>query len=135
LAVAAGGRGRVEARLAVETLRRRARLLGREDRTLLLMYLERGVSFRELARLSGRSEHAVARRVRKLAGLLAEGVYVRCLRQRERLSWLELSVARDYWVLGLSMRRIAARRRMTYHGVRKALLRARAVAESTPAQR
>ncbi len=106
-----------------EVLRRRVELLGGKDRVLMKMYLENGSSFRQLARLSGVSPSTVGRRVRRIVRRLMRGRYIKCVRNRDRFSEEELDVARDLYMWGLSMKRIAAKRGLTYYAVRKTVKR------------
>ena len=105
----------------IELLRGRVNLLEGADRLLMTMYLENGNSVRQMARLAGVSETTMARRIRKMAKRLIDGQYINCLRCRNEFTTTELAVAKDYFLVGLSMRRIAANRRSTYHCVRKTL--------------
>lgn len=102
-------------------LRSRISLLSGEDRLLLTMYLERGSSFRQLARLTGVADAVVARRIYKVIGRLADGQYIICLRNRDRLGGCELAVAKDRLLMGLPIEEIAQRRELTVYRVRKTL--------------
>jgi len=98
-----------EQRERIELLRRRIELLSGQDRVLMTMYLEKGISFRQMAVLSGMNEANIARRIQKLTKRLLDGEYIRCLRNREKLTKEELEIARYYFVQGLSQRRIAGK--------------------------
>ena len=56
--------------------------------------------------------------MRSITKRLTDGLYIDCLRNRDKLTGCQLAVAKDYYLLGLSMRRIAAKRRWSYYRVR-----------------
>ncbi len=109
----------------VQLLQRRAEILGATDRALVLMYLEKGSCFSEIARVAGLNEANVARRIHKLIARLLDGKYITCLRHRAVLGKLNLAIAKDRLIEGLSVRQIAARRRTTVYRVRRGLLKIR----------
>jgi hypothetical protein len=109
----------------VQLLQRRAEILNVADRTLVLMYLEKGSCFSEIARIAGLNEANVARRIHKLIARLLDGKYITCLRHRAVLGKLNLAIAKDRLIGGLSVRQIAARRRTTVYRVRRGLLKIR----------
>ncbi len=105
----------------VRELQRRAEILGVADRALVLMYLENGACFSDIARIAGRNEANVARKIHKLIARLLDGKYITCLRHRAVLGKLNLAIARDRFSEGLSVRQIAARRQTTVYRVRTGL--------------
>ncbi|MHC4757321.1 MAG: sigma-70 RNA polymerase sigma factor region 4 domain-containing protein [Planctomycetota bacterium] len=105
----------------IDLLKSRLELLGGKDRALLKMYLDNGNTFRQMARIAGVNEVTISRRIYKLIQRLLDGEYIICLRNRTHFTSMEMSVAKDYFLLGLSMRRIAAKERITYHSVRQTL--------------
>ena len=109
----------------VRLLQRRAEILGVADRALVLMYLENGACFSDIARIAGRNEANVARRIHKLIARLLDGKYITCFRHRAVLGKLNLAIAKDRLIEGLSVRQIAARRRTTVYRVRTGLLKIR----------
>ncbi|MFA5239415.1 MAG: hypothetical protein WC476_06880 [Phycisphaerae bacterium] len=116
-----GIKDRVEYRDRIDLLRSRVGLLTGKDRVLMTMYMENGNSFRQMARLSGVNEASIARRIHKVTKRLINGEYITCLRNRDRLSRDELDIAKDYFLTGLSIKKIATKRDSTYYSVRKAL--------------
>lgn len=104
-----------------DLLRSRVNLLAGEDKLLVTMYLEKGSSFRQLAGLTGVSDTIIARRVYRLIGRLTDGRYVACLRHRSRLSDPELAIAKDHFLMGLSIRKIAPKYQLTRYRVQKTL--------------
>jgi predicted DNA-binding protein YlxM (UPF0122 family) len=112
---------RTEYRDRIDLLRSRVSLLTGKDKVLMTMYLENGNSFRQMARLVGVNEASIARRIHKVTKRLMNGEYITCLRNRDKLSKSELDIAKDYFLEGLSMKKIAKKRDSTYYRVRKTL--------------
>jgi len=110
-----------EIRDRIEVLRSRVDLLAGRDKVLMTMYLENGNSFRQMAWLTGVNEASIARRIHKITKRLIDGEYITCLRNRERFSEEELDIAKDYFLSGLSIKKIAIKRDLTYYTVRKTL--------------
>jgi len=109
----------------IDLLLRRADILCPADRALVLMHLEKGSRFCDIAQVTGLNEATVARRIHKLVKRLLDDDYVTCLRHRSLLGKTNLAIAKDHFIEGLSMRRIAEKRRITVYRVRKGLLRIR----------
>ena len=109
-------------RAGIELLRSRLNLLSGTDKLLMTMYIEHGNSIRQIARIRGVTETSVARRIRAITKRLTDGPYIDCLRNRDKLTRRQLSIAKDYYLMGLSMRQIAAKRRWSYYCVREALI-------------
>ena len=105
----------------IDLLRSRVELLTGEDRLLMTMYLENGNSFRQMARLAGVNETSIARRIHKVTQRLIDSEYITCLRNRNKFTGNEMTVARDYFLSGLSIKRISHKRRLTYYSVRQTL--------------
>jgi len=114
-------KARAEYRDRIDLLRSRVELLTGKDKMLMTMYMENGNSFRQMARLSGVNEASIARRIHKVTKRLINGEYITCLRNRNRLDRGELDIAKDYFLAGLSMKKIAKKRDTTYYCVRKTL--------------
>ena len=111
----------------IELLRSRLNLLSGTDKLLMTMYIEHGNSIRQIARIRGVTETSIARRIRAISKRLTDGPYIECLRNRNKLTRRQLAVAKDYYLMGLSMRRIAAKRRLSYYRVREALIEVRSI--------
>lgn len=123
--------GKTAYRNKLELLRSRAELLTGQDKLLLTMYLQNGNSFRQMARLIGVNEGTVARKIRKITKRLFDGKYLLCLQNRDKLDKFERVVARDYFLTGLSIRKIAAKRLTTYYKIYITLKRIRTLIETT----
>jgi predicted DNA-binding protein YlxM (UPF0122 family) len=111
----------------IELLRSRLNLLSGTDKLLMTMYIKHGNSIRQIARIRGATETSIARRIRAISKRLADGPYIDCLRCRDKLTSLQLAIARDYYLMGLSIRRIAAKRRWSYYRVRDILIEIRSI--------
>jgi len=110
-----------EYRDRIDLLRSRVNLLTGKDRLLMTMYLENSNSFRQMARLAGVNESSIARKIHRVTKRLIDGEYITCLRNRNKFSKTEMAIAKDYFLLGLSMKKIAGKRRRSYYRVRETL--------------
>jgi len=110
-----------EYRDRIDLLRSRVNLLTGKDKLLMTMYLENSNSFRQMARLAGVNEVSIARRIHRLIKRLLDGEYITCLRNKDKFSKTEMAIAKDYFLLGLSMKKIAVKRRLSYYRVRETL--------------
>ncbi len=114
----------------IDRLRARAYLLSDKDRTLLAMYLDTGSSVRQIARLTTMSPSTVSRRIRRIIHRLLNDLYSVCLRNRHRFTDLELAITRDYFIRGLSARRISREHNISYYSVLATVEKARGFARS-----
>jgi len=105
----------------IDLLRNRIQLLTGADRVLMTMYLENSNSFRQIAKLTGVSESTVGRRIHKITKRLMDGYFILCLRNRDRLSSIELKIAREFFVNALPMTKIAEKKKISYYSVRNIL--------------
>ena len=110
-----------EYRDRIDLLRSRVNLLTGKDRLLMTMYLRNGNSFRQMARLVGVNEVSIARRIYKVTKRLIDGEYIMCLRNRDKFTSFEMAVAKDYFLTGISIRKISAKRRRSYYCVRETI--------------
>ena len=111
----------------IELLASRLNLLTGTDKLLMVMYIEHNNSIRQIARIRSATETSIARRIRAISKRLTDGPYIDCLRCRDKLTGLQLAIAKDYYLRGLSMRRIAAERRWSYYRVRDTLIEIRSI--------
>lgn len=111
----------------VEMLRSRLNLLTDMDKLLMTMYIEHGNSIRQIARIRGATETSIARKIHTITRRLTDGPYIDCLRSRDKLTDRQLSIAKDYFLVGLSIRRIAAKRHWSYYRVRNNLIEIRTI--------
>ncbi len=108
-------------RSRIELLRSRAEMLAGRDKLLMTMYLDNGNTFRQMALLAGTSEASIARRIHRVTKRLIDSKYITCIRNRDRFTGAEMTMAKDYFLFGLSIRKIAAKRQRSFYGVRKTL--------------
>ena len=105
----------------IDLLRSRLNLLNGKDKVMMTMYLENGNSFRQIGRLTGVSEARIARRIRGLIKRLIDGQFIVCLRNRDKFTPEQLTIAKDYFLIGLSISKIATKRRRSYYHVRRTI--------------
>ena len=105
----------------IDLLRSRVSLLTGKDKLLMTMYLRNGNTFYQMAKLTGVNEATVARRIYKVTKRLMDGEYITCLRNRDKFTEEEMAVARDYFLGGKSIKKIAVKRRLSYYRVRQTL--------------
>ncbi len=103
----------------IELLHNRVNLLKGKDKLLMTMYLDNSNSFRQMGRLAGMDETSISRRINGIIERLIDGKYIACLRNRDKLTANEMIIAKEYFLLGLSIRKIAAKRQWTYHRTRQ----------------
>jgi predicted DNA-binding protein YlxM (UPF0122 family) len=109
-------------RAEIELLRGRLKLLDGKDKILMTMYMENCNSIRQIARLLDVDEMKIARRIQKLTKSLIDSEYLECLRARDRFTSNQLNIARDYFLSGMSIRKIAAKRKRSCYCIRKIIL-------------
>ena len=105
----------------IDLLRGRLNLLNGKDKVLLTMYLENGNSFRQIARLTGISDTSIARRINRLTKRLLDSQYIICLRNRDKFTREQMTIAKDYFLTGLSIRKIAMKRHRSFYHVRETM--------------
>jgi len=113
----------------LEVLRGRADLLVGRDRALVLLYLEYGTNFSQIAQLTGMGRSVVGRRIRRIIARLCDETYRVCV-QRGGFSRSELVMVKEHFVRGLSLRRIARKHNLCPYRVRKVILQAERLAEA-----
>jgi predicted DNA-binding protein YlxM (UPF0122 family) len=111
----------------MELLSSRVDLLTGKDKLLMTMYIRNGNSFRQMARLAGVNEAHIARRIRKIMKRLLDDKYITCLRNRDQFTTTEMTISKDYFLLGLSIKKITAKRHFSYYRVRQTLQKIKAV--------
>jgi predicted DNA-binding protein YlxM (UPF0122 family) len=112
-----------------DLLRYRLDTMNERDRVLMKMYLDNGISIRQIARLLGVSETQVSRKIHKLSKRLTSKKYIQCVRNRDRLTKFQMSVAKDFYMKGISIRRIASKQKTTRYFIRKTLENIQSVLE------
>lgn len=112
---------KAEYRERTEMLRRRINLLNGKDKLLMTMYLDNNNSIRQISRLSGIDETSISRRINRIVKRLTEDKYIICLRNRNKLTTTEKAITKEYFLLGMSIKNIAKRRRWTYYQAYKTI--------------
>lgn len=121
-------------RSRTDVLRNRLHILSGTDKVLMTMYVENGNSCRQIARIAGLNESTVVRRINAIVKRLMDGRYIRCLKNSRRLTADQMAIAKDFFVRGLPMSRIADKRRSSVHRVRRALVDIRSLVEADEAK-
>jgi predicted DNA-binding protein YlxM (UPF0122 family) len=119
--------GRNRRREQIDLLLSRIDLLEGRTKVLMQMHFENGSSFRQIARLLGVNETSIARRIHRISARLLNGKYIVCLRNRDRLSKIQMSVAKDYFLSGLSQSKIAERKSWSLYRVGRVLREIRSI--------
>ncbi len=114
-------------RAELDLLRSRLHLLNGKDKVLMTMYLENGSSFRQIARLTGVSDTSIARRINILTERLTVGEYITCRRNRDKFTRDQMTIAKDYFLVGLSMKEIAVKRRWSRYHVRETIIKIKSI--------
>ncbi|UCC98667.1 MAG: sigma-70 family RNA polymerase sigma factor [Phycisphaerales bacterium] len=109
----------------MDMLRRRLALLSGTDKVLMTMYVENGNSFRQIARVRGVNETSVARRVHRITKRLMGSDYIACIGHRAKLTTDQMAIAKDFFLTGLPMSKIAQKRGSSVHRVRRILMEIR----------
>ncbi len=105
----------------IDLLRCRISLLDGKDKLLMSMYLDNGNSFRQISKLLGVCQPTISRRIHRLTNHLTGQPFQIYRRYRKKFNEGQKDFARDYFLMGLSMRQIAAKRRCSYYRVRNIL--------------
>ena len=105
----------------IDLLRSRLYLLDGRDRVMMAMYVENGNSFRQIARLLGVKDGIISRRIRRLQKGLIASEYITCLRRRGKFTAHQMTIAKDYFLVGMSQKRIAVKRRLSLYHVRNTI--------------
>ncbi len=114
-------------RAQIELLRSRIDLLKGKDRFLMTLYLENDYSIFQISQLINQCETSIARRIKRLTKSLLEGRYITCLRYRNKFNKNQMAVAKDYFLIGLSMREIAIKRRRSMYRIRETILKIKSI--------
>jgi predicted DNA-binding protein YlxM (UPF0122 family) len=101
----------------LDILRSRLFLLRGRDKIIMTMYIEKGISCRKIALFLGVNATSVLRRIKKIEHILTKGIYVSCLKNKERFTPGEMKIATDYFLNELSMREIARKRKTSFYKI------------------
>jgi IS30 family transposase len=126
---------RSDRREAADQVLRRADWLDSADRALLEQVLDRGVSTRTIATVSGVSSRTIQRRVARLVRRLADPDVLAVLRCHKQWPAIDAAVALSVIVRGRTMRRAGRDLGLTLHEVRKHLHQARGLIDASRPER
>ncbi len=107
----------------IEVLSQRMSLLTGDNKVLMTMYLKNGNTFYQMAKLSGVDQSTIARRIYRLSNRLINGQYIECLKNRHLFTATEMNIAKDYYLDGLSIKKITTKRSFSFYRIRKILLK------------
>ena len=107
----------------IELLRKRVNLLAGKDKAMMTMYLDNGNTFYQMGKMLEVNEVTVARKIRRIIGRLTDGRYMICLSNKGKFTPMEMNIAKDHFLLGLSIRKISLKRELSYYLVRARLNR------------
>ena len=114
-------------RAQIDLLRSRLHLLDKDDRLLMTVYLENGNNTRQISRLTGLSRTSIARRINILTTRLLIGGFITCLRNRRKFNKHQMAIARDYFLTGLSIKKIALKRRRSRYRVNETIKKIKSI--------
>jgi predicted DNA-binding protein YlxM (UPF0122 family) len=114
-------------RAQIDLLRSRLHLLDKDDRLLMTVYLENGNNTRQISRLTGLSRTSIARRINILTTRLLSGGFITCLRNRRKFNKHQMAIARDYFLTGLSVKKIASKRRCSRYRVTETIKKIKSI--------
>ena len=103
------------------------------DRILAEMVYERGLSYRTVAELTGMRPSSISRRVRTIVRRLLSREYQRCLLRRSQLTFLQMSIARERFILGMSRAAISSRHQISLYSVDRHLRQLANLTDKNPA--
>lgn len=105
----------------IDLIRSRTSILSGKDKTLMQIYLDRGISFQQMATVTGISRARIARKINRLIKVLLGSEYIECLRNQHLFTQEELGIALEYFIEGQSQVKIAEKRDITQYQVKKSL--------------
>lgn len=111
----------------LDLLRSRLYLFDGKEKVLMTMYLENGNSFRQIARLTGVNETSIARRIHGLTKRLIDNQYIVCMRNRKKFTRDQMNISKDYFLMGLSISKIAAKRHRSCYHVRGTIIKIKSI--------
>jgi predicted DNA-binding protein YlxM (UPF0122 family) len=101
-----------------EILRNRALLLDEPHRTLIISYLDNENSFRQIAKLTGVNEATISRKIKKIINRLEKNTHLVTGSNIKNLSDKQRRIAKDFFLKGISVRRLSRKYRMSYYKVK-----------------
>jgi hypothetical protein len=114
-------------RAQIDLLRSRLNHLDGEDRLLMTVYLENGNNTFQISRLTGLCRTSIARRINLLTMRLLDGRYIACLRNRRKFNKHQMAIAKDYFLTGLSIKKIALKRHRSRYRVTETIKKIKSI--------
>ena len=118
---------KIKKREQIDLLRSRLSHLDGEDKLLMTVYLENGNNTFQISRLTGLCRTSIARRINVLTNRLLDGRYIACLRNRCKFNKQQMAVAKDYFLTGLSIRKIALKRHHSRYRVTETIKKIKSI--------
>jgi hypothetical protein len=104
-------------RAQIDLLRSRLSHLDKDDKLLMTVYLENGNNTYQISRLTGLCRTSISRRIKVLTMRMLDGRYITCLRNRRKFNKHQMAIAKDYFMRGLSIKKITLKRRRSRYCV------------------
>ena len=114
-------------RAQIDLLRSRLNHLDGKDRLLMTVYLENGNNTFQISRLTGMCRTSIARRINILTMRLLDGRYIDCLRNRRKFNKHQLAIAKDYFLTGLSIKKITLKRKRSRYRVTETIKKIKSI--------
>ncbi|MCP4609431.1 MAG: hypothetical protein GY845_12025 [Planctomycetes bacterium] len=114
-------------RAQIDLLRGRLNHLDGKDRLLMTVYLENGNTTRQISRLTGLCRTSINRRIKILTMRMLHGRYIACLRNRRKFNKHQMAIARDYFLTGLSIKKIALKRHRSRYRVTETIKKIKSI--------
>jgi len=114
-------------RAQIDLLRSRLNHLDGKDRLLMTVYLENGNTTRQISRLTGLCRTSITRRINILTMRMLHGKYIACLRHRRKFNKHQMAIARDYFLTGLSIKKIALKRHRSRYRVTETIKKIKSI--------
>ena len=114
-------------RAQIDLLRSRLSHLDGEDKLLMTVYLENGNNTFQISRLTGLCRTSIARRINLLTMRLLDGRYIACLRNRRKFNKHQMAIAKDYFLTGLSIKKIALKRHRSRYRVTETIKKIKSI--------
>ena len=114
-------------RAQIDLLRSRLSHLDKDDKLLMTVHLENGNNTYQISRMTGLCRTSIARRINLLTMRLLEGIYITCLRNRRKFNKHQMAIAKDYFLTGLSIKKIALKRRRSRYCIAETLKKIKSI--------
>ena len=101
-----------------------------EDRVIVNLYFNQGLTYSNISKVLGISESSVSRRIRRIFKRLNDRRLFIDVMKKKQLSIKQSYIARDYFITGHSIRDIAQKYRMTRYEAHITIIKIRNIAEA-----